>query len=106
MKRYRQDPYLEPEEYKKNVDENAMIIKKYFKPSVKGWISKDLMIHVRRVIGMEQSWCSRTTIPPAMIQIGYKGVCQRFSIEFVNNNNYIRAFYAHTPLPKNVSYCL
>jgi hypothetical protein len=102
MKRYRQDPYLETEEYRKDVEENAIIIKKYFKPNTKGYIMKPLMMHVRRVIGMEQPWCSRSTIPPAMMKIGYKGVNKRFSIDFVDNDNYIKAFAAQTLLPRDV----
>jgi hypothetical protein len=101
MKRYHVDPYLCTDEYRKDVDENAKIIKNCFKPG-KIQILKPFMMSVRKVVGLEPHWCSRTTVPPAMAQIGYKGVSKTFAIDFVNNPNYLKVVARHTTLPSDV----
>ena len=101
MKRYHVDPYLCTDEYRKDVDENAKIIKNCFKPG-KIQILKPFMMSVRKVVGLEPHWCSRTTVPPALAQIGYKGVSKTFTIDFVNNPNYLKVVARHTTLPSDV----
>ena len=80
--RMKQDSYILTDELKTTVNENAGIIKKYFKPNKCSSVfhpSKDLMIIIRNIEGMgDNSWCSRTTIRPAIIKAGYNYINKRF----------------------------
>lgn len=80
----RQDRYILTDEFKITVEENAELIKKHFKPNKSSsifTISKSLMIFIRENEGYgEHSWCSRSSITPAMEKNKYNYINRRFSI--------------------------
>lgn len=102
----KQDPYILSDEFKTTINENAEIIKKYFKPNKSSSVfhlSKDLMIHIRNIEGMgKNSWCSRSSIYPAMRQLGYKYINKRFSISFLNNKPYLKMLNDNFNLPSDI----
>jgi hypothetical protein len=102
----KQDSYILSDEFKTTVNENAEIIKKYFKPNKSSSVfnlSKDLMILIRNIEGMKQnSWCSRSSIHPAIIQLGYEYINKRFSISFLNNKPYLKLLNDNLNLPSDI----
>ena len=99
--------YLDTDEYKKTVDENAAIIKECFTPQKskkRFYLDKELMIHIRQVIGFPKNlvWCSRMSIKPAMKKIGFCGINKQFSIKFSNNVDYIAELEQTTPFSTSV----
>lgn len=102
----KQDPYILTDKFKTTVNENAELMKKYFKPNKCSSIfqpSKDLMIYIRKIEGMcMNSWCSRSSIYPAMRQLGYKYINKRFSISFLNNKLYLKMLNDNFNLPSDI----
>ena len=102
----KQDSYILSYEFKNSINENTEIIKKYFKPNKSSSVfnlSKDLMIFIRNIEGMGQnSWCSRSSINPAMKQLGYEYINKRFSISFLNNKPYLKMLNDNLNLPSDI----
>ena len=102
----KQDPYILTDKFKTTVNENAELMKKYFKPNKCSSIfqpSKDLMIYIRKIEGMGMnSWCSRSTIYPAMIKAGYKYINKRFSLSYSKNNFYLKMLNDNLNLPSDI----
>ena len=102
----KQDPYILTDKFKTTVNENAELMKKYFKPNKCSSIfqpSKDLMIYIRKIEGMgNNSWCSRSTIYPAMVKAGYNYINKRFSLSYSKNNFYLKMLNDNLNLPSDI----
>ena len=102
----KQDPYILTDKFKTTVNENAELMKKYFKPNKCSSIfqpSKDLMIYIRKIEGMGMnSWCSRSTIYPAMVKAGYKYINKRFSLSYSKKNFYLKMLNDNLNLPSDI----
>ena len=99
------DCYTMTAEFKTSIDENSKIIKKYFKPNKCSSIfhlSKDLMIILRKIEGLKDPWCSRSSIRPAMANIGYNYVNRRFSINLLKNKDYLKILHDNINLSSDI----